>query len=110
MWGLAGWSDLAVGPIADRPSPLLRGLVEGRGVGRDAPLDPIALARHHGRGRDGAEALRFCAELLLGIAPDARWIDRFGAAIGVKAKADWNEDTARHAVAQILAAPEAQLG
>ena len=85
-------------------------LVEGRGVGRDAPLDPIALARHHGRGRDGAEALRFCAELLLGIAPDARWIDRFGAAIGVKAKADWNEDTARHAVAQILAAPEAQLG
>ena len=46
-------------------------LVEGRGVGRDAPLDPIALARRYGRGRDRADAIRFCAELLLGVAPDA---------------------------------------
>ncbi len=85
-------------------------LVEGRGVGRDTPLDPIALARHHGRGHDGPEAIRFCAELLLGIVPDARWLDRLGASLGVKAKADWNEDTTRRAVAQILASPEAQLG
>ena len=41
-------------------------LVEGRGVGRDAPLDPIALARRYGRGRDGADAVRFCAEVLTG--------------------------------------------
>jgi hypothetical protein len=85
-------------------------LVEGRGVGRDALLDPIALARHHSRGRDGADAIRFGAELLLGIVPDARWIDQLGASLGVKSKADWNEDTTRQAVAQVLASPEAQLG
>jgi hypothetical protein len=84
-------------------------VVDGRGVGRDAPLDPIALARRHGRGHDGAEAIRYCTELMLGIVPDDRWIDRLGASLGVKSRADWNEDTTRHAVAQILASPEAQV-
>ncbi len=108
---LAGRPDLAVGSFADRPrAHFATALVEGRGVGRDTPLDPIALARHHGRGHDGAEALRFCAELLLGIVPDARWIDRLGASLGVKSKADWNEDTARRAVAQLLGSAEAQIG
>ncbi len=42
-------------------------LVEGRGVGREVPLDPIALARRNGRGHDGPDAVRFCAEVLTGI-------------------------------------------
>lgn len=42
------------------------GLVEGHGVGRGAPFDPVALAHRHGRGRDVADALGFCAELLTG--------------------------------------------
>ncbi len=85
-------------------------LVEGRGVGRAEPFDPIALARRHGRGRDRADVIRFSAELLLGVMPDARWIDQVGESLGMKAKSDWNEDTARRVIAQIIASPEAQLG
>ncbi len=85
-------------------------LVEGRGVGRAEPFDPIALARHYGRGRDSSDAIRFCAELLLGIVPDARWIDQMSESLGVKSKAAWNEDAARRVIVQILASPEAQLG
>jgi len=79
-------------------------LVEGRGVGRDATFDPIALANRFGRGRDRAETLSFFGELLLGTDPDARWVEQ------VVAKIDWKEDAARRAVAQLLATPEAQLG
>ena len=50
-------------------------LVDGRGVGRDAPLDPIALAGQYGRGGSRDQTLSFCAELLLGFAPD-RTLDR----------------------------------
>ena len=85
-------------------------IVDGRGVGRDVPLDPIALARRHGRGRDGTDAIRFCAELLLGATPDPRWIDRLGESLGSRSKTPWDQDAARRAVAQLLASPEAQLG
>ena len=85
-------------------------LVEGRGIGRDIPLDPIALARRHGRGRDGVDAIRFCTELLLGVVPDARWLERLVVALGVKSNAAWDPDTTRRAIVQILASPEAQLG
>ncbi len=85
-------------------------LVEGRGIGRDMPLDPIALAQRHGRGRDGVDAIRFCTELLLGVVPDARWLDRLGDSLGVKSNAAWDPDLTRRAIAQILASPEAQLG
>jgi hypothetical protein len=85
-------------------------LVDGRGVGRDEPFDPIALARRHRRGRDGADALGFCAELLLGFAPEARWIDRLGSALGARSKAAWDRDATRLGVAQLLATSEAQLG
>ena len=78
--------------------------VEGRGVGRDASLEPIALAKGYGRGRDRAESISFFAQLLLGTEPDARWVEQVGAKTG------WNEDTGRRAVAQLLATPEAQLG
>jgi uncharacterized protein (DUF1800 family) len=79
-------------------------LVEGRGVGRDAPLDPVALANRHGRRRDRAETIEFFSDLLLGGRPDARWVEQ------VAPKTDWNEDAARRAVARLLATPEAQLG
>ncbi|MGP0063334.1 MAG: DUF1800 domain-containing protein [Isosphaeraceae bacterium] len=85
-------------------------LVEGRGVGRGESFDPIALARHRGRGRDSTDVIRFCAELLLGVEPDARWIDRTIESLGLKAKAAWNEGAGRRIVAQILASPEAQVG
>ncbi len=79
-------------------------LVEGRGVGRDGTFDPLALADRSGRGRDRAGAIAFFAELLLGRAPDARWVEQ------VLARTDSKEDAVRRAVAQLLATPEAQLG
>jgi hypothetical protein len=85
-------------------------LVEGRGVGRDAPLDPIELAHHHGRGQNRSDTIRFCAELLLGIAPDAGWIDRLGSSPDSKSNTAWDPASARRGVALILATPEAQLG
>jgi len=83
-------------------------LVDGRGVGREVPLDPIALAGRSGRGRNRVDTMSFCAELLLGFAPDGRWMDRLEASLG--ASAGWNQDSARRAVAHLLATPEAQLG
>jgi uncharacterized protein (DUF1800 family) len=71
-------------------------LVEGRGVGRDAPLDPTELARRYGRGRDGADAVGFCAEVLTG-SPSTTPKACDGQAAG-------------DAVARLLGAPEAQIG
>jgi uncharacterized protein (DUF1800 family) len=76
-------------------------LVDGRGIGREPALDPIALAQRHGRGGNRVDTMTFCAELLMGLTPDAR-------AIG--SKTAWNAESARSAVARLLAAPEAQLG
>jgi uncharacterized protein (DUF1800 family) len=78
-------------------------LVEGLSIGRDAPLDAIALATRHGRGGSREQTLSFCADLLLGFAPDRHWIDQLGTA------KDWNRESARRAVARLLASPEAQL-
>jgi hypothetical protein len=93
-------------------------LVEGRGVGRDAPLDPLALARRHGRGRDETDAIRFCAELLTGAAAAGDWqahpsapTDRPPESTSgrVSARGD-DRASARNAVARLIAAPESQLG
>ena len=78
-------------------------LVEGRGVGREIPFDPIALARRYRRGTDRHETISFCAELLLGYEPDRRWIEH------LVSKTAWNAESARHAIAQLMASPEAQL-
>jgi Protein of unknown function (DUF1800) len=78
-------------------------LVDGRGIGREAPLEPIALAERHGRGSGQAETVSFLCELVLGLAPDARWIEQ------VSSKAGWNPESARRAVTRLIAAPEAQL-
>ncbi len=84
-------------------------LVEGRGVGRDAPLDPKSLARRFGRGRDGADVVRFCGELLTGVAPAEDSLERLGPSPGTRPQA-WDRDAAAGAIARLIAAPESQLG
>jgi uncharacterized protein (DUF1800 family) len=82
---------------------LATALVEGRGVGRDQPLDAIALASHNGRSTNRVDTITFCSELLLGYKPEAEWIDLLGS------KTAWNPESARRTVARLLATPEAQL-
>ena len=48
-------------------------LVGGHGVGRPTPLDALALAGRHDRGRGRDEFIGFFAELLLGSEPDRDW-------------------------------------
>jgi uncharacterized protein (DUF1800 family) len=78
-------------------------LVDGRGVGRDVPLDPISLAKHYKRGAGRDQVITFYSDLLLGLSHANPAVD------GPAARAAWNSDSARQAVARILAAPEAQV-
>jgi hypothetical protein len=80
--------------------------VSGDAVGR-RPLDPLGLARRHGRGRDLDDFLTFAGELLLGAAPAPALRQRLLAALAPKRGAD--AETARRAVALMLASPEAQI-
>ena len=82
-------------------------LVGGDKVGR-LPFDALPLAHQHGRGRDLDDLLTFFGELLLGTSPTPAWRARLAAALERKRGTD--ADTARRAVAVILASPEAQLG
>jgi uncharacterized protein (DUF1800 family) len=82
-------------------------LLGGTDVGRGEPFDPLALAGRHGRGGDLAALITFYAELLLGGLPDAAWRDRLLTTFGPGPVA--NAQTARQAVALVLASPEAQL-
>jgi uncharacterized protein (DUF1800 family) len=82
-------------------------LVEGRLWARPVPLDGIALAEKHGRGRDLDQVLTFCAELLTGAPPQPAWRKRLLAALGPRAKLV--PDTARAAIALVAASPEVQL-
>jgi uncharacterized protein (DUF1800 family) len=81
-------------------------LVSGDGVGRPK-FDPLDLSRRHGRGQDLEDFLAFSSELLLGAAPTRGWRERLMRALAPKSGAE--EETARRAIAVILAAPEAQL-
>jgi hypothetical protein len=82
-------------------------LVEGRLWTRPVPLDGIALARRHDRGRDLEDILTFCMELLTGVSPNAAWRQRLLAGLGPKAGLE--PDTVRAGIALIVASPEAQL-
>lgn len=82
-------------------------LVGGHGVGRPMPLDPLAPAGRHDRGRDRDDFIGFLAELFLGSEPDRDWHDRIADAIGPAGS--WDSDAARHAIVLILTSPEAQL-
>jgi hypothetical protein len=88
---------------------LAMALIEGRGVGREATFDPFALAQRHGRGRNGADAVRFCAEVLRGSAPDDPSLERLRPAIGNRTNA-WDPEATRGAVARLITAPESQIG
>jgi uncharacterized protein (DUF1800 family) len=81
-------------------------LVGGDKVGRSC-FDALAFARQHGRGRDLEDTLTFFAELLLGTSPTPARRTRLVAALELKRGTE--SDTARRAVAVILASPEAQL-
>ena len=78
-----------------------------KGVGREDPLAPIALARKHAHGSGRPEVLSFFCRLLLGIEPDHNWIERLDEALGHPA--DWNEVLARRAVVQIITSAEGHL-
>ncbi len=84
-------------------------LVEGRGVGREAPLDPAGLAQRCGCGHDGTDAVRLCARILTGTAPDDRQLERLRPSADAKAKV-WDADATRGAAARLIAAPDSQLG
>ncbi len=83
-------------------------LTSGEGIGRERPVEPGALARRYGHGSHRREYLMFLTQLLLGLEPSDTWLERLEQTLGVSAA--WTEDLARRAVAQILAAPEGQLG
>jgi uncharacterized protein (DUF1800 family) len=78
-------------------------LLDGRRVGRPAPMDVLALARRHGED----DVVAFATRLLLGIQPAPAWRDRLAA--GLDAKVTDGAEAARRTVALILAMPEAQL-
>ena len=82
-------------------------LVEGQLAARPVPLDAIALVERHDRTRDLNDILNFAAELLTGSPPDAVWRKRILAALGPEAKP--GPDTARAAVALVVASPEVQM-
>jgi uncharacterized protein (DUF1800 family) len=82
-------------------------LVKGELSTKSTPLDGLALARRHGRGRDLDDFLVFCTELLTGAPPDAAWEKRLHGALGTQALLDTK--TAAIAVALTAASPEVQL-
>jgi uncharacterized protein (DUF1800 family) len=82
-------------------------LLAGRLWTSHAPLDGIALAKRHDRGRDLGDLLTFCTELLTGAPPDAAWHKRVLAALGPRARLD--ADAARAGIALIVALPEVQM-
>jgi uncharacterized protein (DUF1800 family) len=82
-------------------------LVEGKLFRRQEPFDALGLARRHGRGDDLADTLTFYAELLRGEPPSPAWRERLLGSLGPSSSA--TPETARRAVALILASPETQL-
>jgi YHS domain-containing protein len=82
-------------------------LVRGQLSARPAPLDGIALAKRHGRGRDLEDVFTFCTELLTGAPPDTAWRKRLLRTLGPKAKLD--PETVRAGIALIIASPEVQM-
>jgi uncharacterized protein (DUF1800 family) len=70
-------------------------------------FDTLGLAARHGGAKDLDAILAWYGELLLGVPPAKSWRDRLLTALGPKATA--GPDTARRALALLLASPEAQL-
>ena len=89
---------------ANYAAALVRGGLSARGV----PLDALALARRHGRGRGLEDLLLFAAELLTGAAPSPGWLKRLTDALAPRG-GQRDADTARAGFALALASPEIQL-
>jgi hypothetical protein len=79
------------------------GLVDGKPIGRPAPVDALALARLH---REN-DAIAFYTRLLLGTEPTPAWRDRITA--GADPKVMEEAESARRTVTLILTMPEAQV-
>jgi hypothetical protein len=82
-------------------------LLEGESVGRSETLDPLTLARQHGRAADLEAAVAFYVELFIGKPPAPAWREQLLAALGPKPALE--PKTLRRAVQLILASPDAQL-
>ena len=82
-------------------------LVEGQLWARPMPLDGLALAQRHERGRDLDDLLTFAAELLTGAPPGTAWRRRLGSALGRNVKL--GPATARAGIALVAASPEVQM-
>ncbi len=82
-------------------------LVAGRPVGLLEAVDAQSLAARHGRDGGLSDQVAFFAELFTGMAPSPGWHDRIVEVVS-RSPAD-KPETARRAVALILASPEAQL-
>jgi uncharacterized protein (DUF1800 family) len=82
-------------------------LVGGRLSRGGQPLDALGLAQKHSRGKTLDDLLDFLGELLCGAIPSPAWRERVSAALGPKGAL--TAETARRAVALLLASPEMQL-
>jgi uncharacterized protein (DUF1800 family) len=82
-------------------------LVEGELSQPARPLDGIALAERHGRGRDLDDLVTFYAELLTGSPPEPAWRRRLHDALGPKANR--TPEVVSCVIALMVASPEMQL-
>jgi uncharacterized protein (DUF1800 family) len=82
-------------------------LVQGELSTQPNPVDGVALAERHGRGRDLQDLVTFFAELLTGEPPEPAWRQRLQKALGPKA--DRNPDNVACVLALMVASPEIQL-
>jgi uncharacterized protein (DUF1800 family) len=101
--GRAWISTRAMIVRANYAAALIGGGMDRRG----GPFDALGLARRRGRADDLETILAWYGELLFGAPPARPWRDRLLTALGPK---EAEPDTARRALALLLASPEAQLG
>jgi uncharacterized protein (DUF1800 family) len=101
--GRAWISTRAMIGRANYAAALVGGALQRGGV----PFDALGLARRHGRADDLETLLAWYGDLLFGTPPAQRWRDRLLTALGPQARLE--PDTARRALALLLASPEAQL-
>ena len=85
-------------------------LVEGRGVGREAPLDPAGLAQRYGRGHDGTDAVRLLRRDPDRAPPPTTASSSDCGRPPMPRPRVWDADATRGAAARLIAAPDSQLG
>ncbi|WP_435021782.1 DUF1800 domain-containing protein [Tundrisphaera sp. TA3] len=78
---------------------LAAALADGKAVGLPGPLDAQAIAASQGRGTSAGDARVAASALLLGVEPD-----------GAATLGEDTPEAARHALREVLASPEAQVG